>query len=627
MNILETINCPDDLKKLSPEELSVLAQEMRDLMIETVLANGGHLASNLGVVELTIALHQLFHSPTDRIIFDTSHQCYAHKMLTGRARDFRSIRTRGGYSGFYEPSESPHDVTVMGHAGCGPSLALGLAVGETLKGGSGYTVCVIGDGALTAGLAYEGLSNIIQQAPRNLMVILNDNGMSISENVGWMAQWRKRWLPHLRDQLELDADFQSLESLTEALAPKVPLGPLVLSLGRGIKNVIGKAITPELGHFWEEMGFTYLGPVDGHNIEELEDTLARARRYSDRVPLVHVLTQKGRGYTPAEGNPVQYHQPSSPKAGAGLTYSQAFADTLGLLMAQDQRIVAISAAMLDGTGLAALKTRFPNRVFDVGICEQHAVSMAAGMARAGLKPVFCVYSTFLQRAFDQVVHDVCLNDLPVVFGVDRAGIVGQDGKTHQGLYDMAYMRIPPNMVLAVPRDENELGQLLYTAINQDHPFTIRYPRGEGIGVGIDMELRNIQVGTAEIVREGKDICLAAVGPLVHTALSAALDLAQKGVEAQVVNVRFVKPIDPALIEELCEHFTDVVVLEEGTLLGGVGAAILEAISRKGLSRPRVHQASVGDIFLEHGGTGELRHTLGLDSEGIVERVQSILGGG
>ncbi len=620
--MIEKITSPDDVKRLPISDLPVLAEEIRSLIIETVSTNGGHLASNLGVVELTITLHRLFHSPRDCIIFDTSHQCYTHKILTGRARDFSTIRTSGGLSGFFEPSESPHDVTAIGHAGSGPSLALGLAAGERMKGGQGYSVCVIGDGALTAGLAYEGLSNIVAQNPSNLMVILNDNGMSISKNVGWLATWRNRWLSRVRSDLELDPDFQSFERITEALAPKVPLGPAALEVGKGLKRIIERTIAPS--GFWEEMGFSYLGPVDGHNIPELVEVISKARTYSGKVPFVHVLTSKGHGYAPAEADPVSYHQPGAPSDKLRPTYSQVFCDTLGQLMQSDQRIVAISAAMLEGTGLATLKSKFPDRVFDVGICEQHAVSVAAGMARGGLRPVVCIYSTFLQRAFDQVM-DVCLNKLPVVFGIDRGGIVGQDGKTHQGLYDLAYMRIPPNMILSVPRDENEMRHLLYTALNQNHPFAIRYPRGEGIGVELD-ELKEIQVGSSEIVKQGSDICLVGVGPLVYVALQAAEAIESKGVAANVVNLCFVKPVDADLCD-LCACFTDVIVLEEGTSVGGAAAALMEGLAARCQKPPRVHQLSTGDIFVEHGGQDKLRGILGLDPQGVVNKVFSILGGG
>jgi len=635
MSLLEGINSPQDLKKVPLRDLPKLAQEIRELIISTVRRNGGHMASNLGVVELTISLHRLFDSPRDHILFDVSHQSYAHKILTGRGRDFANIRTSGGYSGYFEPSESEHDILALGHAGCGPSLALGIALGEIMKGGDGYVVCVIGDGSLTTGLAYEGLSNIIQENPSNLMVILNDNGMAISKNVGWMAQWRGKWLPRLRDELELDKDFQQFEQVAETLAPKVPLGDFALSLGKGIKSAVQRSLIPEIGQVWDEMGFNYLGPVDGHNISELIEVIDKAQQYSDKVPFIHVLTNKGRGWEPATQDPTLYHQPGPPKAGPKKpTYSQVFADTVAEIMAADKRVVAISAAMLEGTGLVRVKERFPDRVFDVGICEQHAVSVAAGMAREGLRPIVAVYSTFLQRAFDQIVHDVCMNDLPVVFALDRAGLVGQDGKTHHGLYDLAYMRIPPNMIVAVPRDEGQMRNLLFTAVQQSYPFCLRYPRGEVYGVALPDEPEIIPVCTSEVVRHGKKICLAAVGELVYTALDAAEELDKEGISVEVVNVCYIKPVDPQLVDHLKDDIRDLVVLEEGTSIGGVTSALLEAMSQRSSYRrrprkkgPQVHQMAVGDIFAGQGDIPELRSKYGLDVDSVIAKVRVILEGG
>jgi len=591
------------------------------------------MASNLGVVELTIALHHIFDSPTDRIIFDVSHQSYAHKILTGRAKGFEKIRTSEGYSGYFEPSESEHDVLALGHAGCGPSITLGLAMGAAMQGEKGYFVSVIGDGSLTSGLAYEGLSNIIAQNPRNLMVILNDNGMAISQNVGWLAKWRGQWLPHLRAELELDKDFQQFESVTEALAAKVPLGPLALSLGRGIKSAIQKSIIPEIGHVWDEMGFNYLGPVDGHNLNELFEMITRARQYSDRVPFLHVLTNKGQGWTPASEDPTRYHQPGPPKPGPSkVSYSYAFCEALAEIMAQDHRVVAITAAMLDGTGLVRVKERYPDRVFDVGICEQHAVSMAAGMAKAGLKPVVCIYSTFMQRAFDQIMHEVSLNELPVVFAIDRAGFVGQDGKTHHGLYDMAYMRLAPNMTVSVPKDENEMRHMLWTALHSGKAWSIRYPRGEVRGVTPDKEMRQIIPGTAEVMREGKRICLAAVGEAVYSAIDAAIELEGYGLKPQVVNLRYIKPVDPAMVEEMVDDYEIVWVIEEGSV-GGAASALMEAISEakgrrtQGGNLPLVLSISVGDVPPGHDEIPNLKKEYGLDAHGIAQRVRNHFTGG
>jgi len=627
MSLIERIQSPDDLKGLPVRNLPALAKEVRDLIVSTVGRNGGHMASNLGAVELTIALHYVFDSPKDRIIFDVSHQSYAHKILTGRASGFENIRTSGGYSGYFDTRESDHDVLTMGHAGCAPSIALGLATAERLLGGHSYHVCVVGDGSLSTGLAYEGLSNIVAQNPRNLMVVLNDNGMSISPNVGWLANWRGRWLPHLRDNLELDKDFQSFEQVAARLATKIPMGELFLSMGKGLKSTIQKGVIPPSGRVWDELGFNYLGPVDGHNIAELVEIFASARAHSDKVPFIHVLTNKGQGWGPSTHDPVRYHQPgpaSSQKKNP--TYSEVFVTCLGSLMEHDERIVAISAAMLEGTGLIKLIPKFPGRIFDVGICEEHAVSMAAGMARQGLKPVVCIYSTFLQRSFDQVIHDVCMNDLPVVFALDRAGFVGQDGMTHHGLYDLAYMRIAPNMVVAVPRDGGNLCQLLETAVNQRHPFSIRYPRGEAPETLIPSDGTVLEVGRCQVVRPGKAICLAAVGEQVGMALEAAEMLAPAGIDPMVVDVRFVKPIDPLLVHVLMDNFSDVVVVEEGTSVGGLAAALLEALHQVRGVLPRIHHLSVGDVFADHAEISELRRSHQVDRQAIIDKVNAITGG-
>lgn len=630
--MIERIKSPDDLKELSITELYELAEEIRTMMVERVASNGGHLASNLGIVELTIALHRSFNSPHDKFIFDVSHQVYVHKILTGRADKFATLRTMGGITGFMEPAESPHDTLAMGHAGCAPTLSLGLAMGDKLMNKSGYTVCVVGDGALTSGLAYEGLSNIIAQNPSNLMVILNDNGMSISQNVGWMNQWRNKWFTQLRNQLEVDRDFHEFEKVSERLAPKIPGGPWALSLGKGIKKTIDRAMMPEIGQVWEQMGFEYLGPVDGHNIKEITEFIATARVNTGKVPFLHVITSKGRGYAAAEEDPAKFHQPSTPSNSP--TYSRVFCDALMELMENDSRIVAISAAMLDGTGLSSVKKKFPDRVFDVGICEQAAVSIAAGMARSGLRPVVSIYSTFLQRAYDQIMHDVCLNDLPVIFAIDRAGIAGEDGRTHQGLYDLSYMRIIPNMILTVPKDKNEMRHLLCTAVNQNHPFAIRFPRGSG---SVDVkynQMETIPIGSYEVVHSSGgsniadiDLCIVAVGELVYMAMDAVFDIERLRVKPTVINMRFVKPVTPDFAKVL-HTFSDIIVLEEGSSCGGATAAILEQMSvyKNGNPLPRVHQLAAGDVFLEHGTISQLRSKLGLTVEGIVGKVKSIIGG-
>jgi 1-deoxy-D-xylulose-5-phosphate synthase len=634
MTLIEKIESPDDLKALPVKDLPALAEEIRARIIATVGCNGGHMASNLGVVELTIALHYVFDSPRDGILFDVSHQSYTHKMLTGRAANFSGIRTTGGYSGYFDRRESQHDLFTMGHAGCTPSMALGLAAAATLQGYEGYFVSVVGDGSLTTGLAYEGLSNIVAMNPRNLMIVLNDNGMAISPNVGWIADWRTRWLAHLRDNLELDKDFQTFQEVTTRLAGKVPMGDFFLSLGKGVKSTIQRGTVPGIGRVWDEMGFNYFGPVDGHNIGDLIEMFTRAKEKSDRVPFVHVLTDKGSGYAPSKEDPVAYHQPgkkyaldltcqvSEPRP----TYSAIFSQCLGDLMAADDRIVAISAAMLEGTGLTSLKERFPGRVLDVGIAEEHAVSLAAGMARCGMRPVVCIYSTFMQRCFDQIVHDVCLNDLPVVFAMDRAGFVGQDGATHHGLLDLAFMRLAPNMIVSVPRDENQMCRLLYTGLKQDHPFCLRFPRGESLGVDIDHDLRIIDIPKSDMLKQGGGIYVVTVGEIGDRLAHAICDPRLPSLNWEVVDMRFVKPVDPDLVAALCKQAGSVFVVEEGTAQGGAASALMEAMSDYSGVGPDVYRINVGDCFPDHAEISELRKQYGLDPEDIIDRIKRLTEG-
>jgi 1-deoxy-D-xylulose-5-phosphate synthase len=635
MTLLETITSPEDLKRLPLDKLPDLAKEIRQQIVQTVNGNGGHLASNLGTVELTIALHRVFESPKDIILFDVSHQSYTHKMLTGRAQRFAGIRTSGGYSGYFDKDESPHDILTLGHAGCAPSLALGLALGKKLNREEGIVIAVLGDGSLTNGLAYEGLSNIVVQNPENLIVILNDNGMAINQNVGWMATWRNKWLPHLRNQLEIDPDFKDFERITQKLSAKVPAGGLFLDLARGMKSAVEKAVIPGIGQYWEEMGFKYVGPVDGHDLPQLIEYLHAGAMVADKVPFIHVITDKGHGSASAQADPVRYHQPGPVTAlKKKQTYSGFFGAALADLMAKNDKIVAISAAMLEGTGLAPVKKLFPDRVFDVGICEEHAVSMAAGMARAGLRPIVCIYSTFLQRALDQIIHDVCMNDLPVVFALDRSGLVGQDGKTHHGLFDLAYMRIAPNMVVAAPWNEKELGDLLTTAFMQSHPFSLRYPKGEIPCLLDSYTFTPIVVGASQTVygaeSSGIDddlISLVAVGSMVAPALEARLILKEENISVGVVNLRYIKPIDSELVCQLCENYSDVIVLEEGTSTGGAAAALLEAMTESYDEIPTVQQLSTGDSFPDHGEVPELKQQLGLDAQAIVSKVREIISGG
>ncbi|MCH9037037.1 MAG: 1-deoxy-D-xylulose-5-phosphate synthase [Chloroflexi bacterium] len=611
--ILDRIDSPADLTPLSYEEMDILAGEIRRRIIDTVKKNGGHMASNLGVVELTLALHRVLDSPHDKIVWDTSNQCYTHKLITGRRDAFDKIRTRGGLSGFAEITESPHDVFGAGHAGTGVSAALGVATGLTLTHQGGYVIGILGDGALTAGLSYEGLNNIAQEKPNNLMVILNDNGMSISENVGWLTHWRNR--------ITLHPDYRTLVEGGRTLAKALPQGELVWRMAKRVKDSLEGLIIPNM--IWEEMGFRYVGPIDGHNISELESVIRDAMKYHDKPPMIHVITHKGRGYRPAENDPVKYHQPGSPLGpGSGApTYSKVFADTMERLMQANVAVVGISAAMLDGTGLTQVKKRFPKRVFDVGVAEQHAVTVAAGMARGGLRPVVAIYSTFLQRSFDQLLHDVCLQNLPVVIGVDRAGLVGEDGRTHQGIFDIAFLCCLPNMVMAAPKDENELQHLLYTAIQREGPMAIRYPRGVGYGVDLDPKLKALPIGKGERLREGKDLVLVALGSMVYPALEAAESLAGEGVECTVLNARFVKPLDRKLILDNISRTGLALTIEEHLLVGGFGQAVVGLVEEAMPKGAKVKTLGVPDRFVEHGPRSELLASLDLDADGIVRRVR------
>ena len=612
-NILEQVNSPQDLKGLSYAELDTLAKEIRETIIQVVSKNGGHMASNLGVVELTLALHRILDSPKDKIVWDTSNQCYTHKLVTGRKDGFENIRTKGGYSGFAEINESPHDIFGAGHAGTGLSAAAGLAAALTLTHQDGYVIGVVGDGALTAGLSYEGLNNIAQEKPENLMVILNDNGMSISENVGWLTNWRNR--------ITLHPDFRHLVEGGRELAKVLPQGELVWRLARRIKTSIEGMIIPNL--LWEEMGFRYIGPIDGHDIEELEHVLRDAMKYHDKPPLVHVVTHKGRGHGPAEDDPIKFHQPSSPiGSGSGApTYSKVFADTMEKMMESNPAVVGISAAMLEGTGLKQVEKRFPKRVFDVGVAEQHAVTVAAGMARGGLKPVVAIYSTFLQRSYDQILHDVCLQNLPVIIGVDRAGLVGEDGRTHQGIFDIAFTGSLPNIVMAAPRDEDELQHLLYTAVERNGPTALRYPRGSGYGVPLASKPHTMEIGKGEELREGKDLTIIAIGSMVYPALDAAKALAEEGIECTVLDGRFINPLDEKLILDSVAKTGRAVTVEEHMISGGFGARVLALIEQAMPKGAKVKTLGVPDTFIEHGVRSELLEMLGLTASGIAASIR------
>jgi 1-deoxy-D-xylulose-5-phosphate synthase len=615
MSILSRVEGPQDLKGLSHEELAQLARDCRNLIIETITRTGGHLASNLGVVELTLALHRAFDSPKDRLVWDTSNQCYTHKLVTGRRDRFPSVRTPGGLSGFAEPSESEHDTLAAGHAGTGLSYGMGMAAASQDDPAQPYTIVIVGDGALTCGTSYEALNNIVHVKPKRLIVVLNDNGWSISENVGWMAHWRNRF--------ELHPNYKRLIEAGHRFFRRLPKGEEAWGLAKKVKASVEGLFFPNL--IWDELGFHYVGPIDGHDYKELEEAFGRAKDVSrDGTPVViHALTHKGRGYARAEDNPTRFHQPGTPSPASGggttYTYSQVFSKTLMTLMANDPKIVGISAAMLEGTALVEVKKAFPDRVFDVGIAEEHAIIMAGGMAKAGLRPVVSIYSTFLQRSYDQLIHDVCLQNLPVTVCVDRAGFVGDDGKTHQGIYDIAYTRGIPNMTVAAPKDENELQHLLYTAITSGRPFTIRYPRGMGLGVPLDETMRPIPIGKGEILSSGRDLNLLAYGSMVAVAVQAAAALQGQGIDCGVAHARFAKPLDVELLTALLVASPRLLTLEEHLLMGGFGSGVLEAVHEAGLPADGVRVHGVPDTFVEHSPQSLQRVLYKVDAPGVVEK--------
>ena len=622
MAILETINSPDDLKKLPVSQLPAVAGEIRRMIIETCAKNGGHLAPSLGVVELTIALHRVFNSPSDKIIWDVGHQAYAHKILTGRRERFSTLRTLNGISGFPKRAESPHDAFDVGHSSTSISAATGYAAARDLDGRRNKVVAVIGDGSMTGGMAYEGM-NHAGSLDKDLIVILNDNEMSIAENVGALSSFLSR---------TSSSEFvHRFKKNTEWFLKRIDVGKGVLHVAHKLEESFKGLFTP--GMLFEAFGFDYIGPIDGHDLPKLLETLESIKKFDDAV-LIHVLTKKGKGYKPAEDNPSLFHgvgpfeietgKVLKGKGGAA-SYTAIFGSTLCKLAAEDERIVAITAAMPDGTGLGGFAREFPERFFDVGIAEQHGVTFAAGLATSGLRPVFAVYSTFLQRAYDQVFHDVCLQNLAVTFALDRGGVVGSDGPTHHGAYDLSYLRHLPNMTLMAPKDENELQHMLATAIALGGPAAVRYPRGNGYGVPLDQTLATLPVGRAEILREGRDGVLLALGTMVRPALEAAEQLNKdRGTELTVVNARFVKPLDETLILELARRHGRIVTLEENALQGGFGTAVLELLEQHDLTGIPVLRLGYPDRYIPQGEQHELRAMLGLDTPGIAATVHAFI---
>jgi len=616
--ILDGISEPRQLKGLSLRELELLAVELRERIIETCAANGGHLAPSLGVVELTIALHRVFDSPKDRIVWDVGHQAYAHKLLTGRNASFGTLRTLGGISGFPKRAESPHDAFDVGHSSTSISAALGLAVARDLKGEHNKVLAVIGDGSMTGGIAYEAL-NHAGALNKDLVVILNDNEMSISENVGALSDLLSRTITSEfvhKAKKELGAFLKGLPLFGES----------ALQLAKRAEESLKGLFTP--GMLFEAFGFEYVGPIDGHNIPLLLETLENVKRFDDAV-LIHVLTKKGKGYPAAEANPSLFHgvgpfDPATGKVhkgkGGAASYTGIFGATMKKLAHENEKIVAVTAAMPDGTGLTPFAKEFPERFFDVGIAEQHAVTFAAGLAAEGYRPVVALYSSFLQRGFDQLCHDVCLQDLPVLFAIDRAGVVGSDGPTHHGVFDLSYLRLLPGLTVMAPKDENELQHMLYTGLGLDGPSAVRYPRGSGCGVPIDQILVTLPLGKGELLRAGSDGAILAVGTMVQPALQAAQALALDGVELAVMNVRFVKPLDRELILTLAATGR-LYTVEENVLQGGFGTAVLELLEDAGVTGVSVTRLGFPDAFVEQGEQGELKAAHGLDAAGIERSIR------
>lgn len=618
-NLLDRIDEPEKLHNLSTEELEALAAELRELIVSTVSRTGGHLAPSLGAIELTLALYSVLHLPTDKVVWDVGHQAYAHKILTGRRERFSGLRQWQGITGFPSRAESAYDAFGVGHASTSISAALGMAIARDLKGCGEHIVAVIGDGAMTGGEAFEAL-NHAGDIGKNLIVVLNDNGMSIDFNVGAMSEYLSR--------IRVAPQYNRAKEDIKGFLRSIPhIGDTVVKTAEFIKEGVKSVLVP--GGLFEEMGFTYVGPIDGHNIRLMRDVFSEACMMDGPI-LVHVRTRKGRGYLPAETEPDKFHgvgkfdaetgavkkDPSAPAS-----YTSVFGDALIELAQEMPGITAITAAMPSGTGLKKFGERFPKRFFDVGIAEEHAVTLAAGMAAAGLHPVAAIYSTFAQRAYDQLMHDVCLQKLPVTLCLDRGGLVGEDGPTHHGVFDLSYLRTMPGMTVFVPKDENELRDMLYTAVHMDAPTAIRYPRGAGMGVPLSEGFREIEIGKAEALSEGDDVALLAVGTMVDAAKKAAAMLEEKGVRAAVVNMRFVKPLDTATVDRAAQKNKLLVTMEENVLPGGFGSAVAEYMADAGHRTPLL-RIGIPDRFVSQGAKSKLLESCGLLPEQIAEKIMT-----
>lgn len=614
--LLEKIESPKDLKGLSYQQLNTLSEEIRDFLLKTISETGGHLASNLGVVELTVALHSYLNSPVDKIVWDVGHQSYTHKILTGRKDQMSTIRQKGGLSGYLKRSESVHDIIEAGHTSTSISSALGLALARKKLGEIEKIYSVIGDGALTAGMAFEALNNA-GHLGENINVILNDNNMSISNNVGAISNYLSK--------VRTDPVLSKLKDDIEFIIEKIPKigGKVAKSVERVKKGLKYVFIT---GILFEEMGFTYLGPIDGHNIKQLHDNFKKADEIEGPV-LIHINTTKGKGYNLAEQKPSKYHGVSPFDISNGQakncktykTYSEVFGNTAVKVREKlGDKVVGITAAMASGTGLDIFEKEYPDEFFDVGIAEQHAVTLSAGMARGGLRPLVSIYSTFMQRAFDQVIEDVALQNLPVSIFLDRAGLVGDDGETHHGAFDLSYMRMIPNMVMMVPRDENLLQHMVWTSVNHEGPTSVRYPRGEGYGVCLDEELKLLEIGKAESLTEKGDILIIAVGSMVYPALEAKDSLEKMGIKAEIIDARFIKPLDKKLFKEKFIEYDKVITVEENVLNGGFGSAVLEFAEQKNIRTVNIKRIGLPDEFITHGTMKELRALYNLNSKGITK---------
>ena len=625
-SILSKVHFPEDIRRLGLAELNDLAREIREMMIATVSRRGGHLASSLGTVELTLAIHYVFDTPRDLLVWDVGHQAYAHKIITGRKECFDTLRQKGGISGFPKREESLYDVFDVGHSGTSISAAAGMAEARCLKGEDFRIIAVIGDGAISAGMAFEGL-NWTGDRRKNIVIILNDNEMSISPNVGALSSYLNR--------IMTGQTVTRIRTEVKTFLKSVPgIGEQMLKFSRQVEESLKTFFVP--GAIFEELGFTYVGPLEGHHLDHLIKNLKNVRKLEGPV-LVHVVTQKGKGYRFAEDDPSRFHgiPPFDIDTGESFaasrsptpSYTDVFGRTIVALAHEDPRIVAITAAMSEGTGLDRFAREFPARFYDVGMAEQHGVTFAAGLATQGFVPVVAIYSTFMQRAYDQIIHDVCLQKLPVVLAMDRGGFVGADGPTHHGLFDFAFLRTVPGIIVMAPKDENELQHMLKTAVTCGCPVSLRYPRGAGAGVPLDEHPRPLPIGKGEILLDPPDAALAvvAIGACVHPALAAAELLKAEGIPIRVINARFVKPLDGELLCGTAEKLRRVITVEENTLMGGFGSAVLELFAEAGISGVAVRRLGIPDEFAQHATQKELRRLYGIDAEGIAAAVRGMVG--